>query len=125
LKNEGAVPAEEAFRLQKIEVQPALPFAQTHAEAGAKGGRGKKASSDRTGFSRGETSTYLVRRLKRDFPKIAAALARGEFKSARAAGIVKEPTALDRIMKLLPQLTPEERAQVVEAAGGVMRPDGK
>ncbi len=39
---------------------------------------------------------YLVRRLKRDFPEIAEALARGEYPSARAAaiaaGIIRKPT---------------------------------
>lgn len=45
-------------------------------------------------------ATYLARRLKRDAPEIAAALARGEYRSARqaaiAAGIVKEPTPLKK-----------------------------
>jgi len=35
----------------------------------------------------GNSSEYVVRRLKRDAPDLAAALARGEFPSARAAGI--------------------------------------
>jgi hypothetical protein len=61
------------------------------------------------------SAAVLPSRLKRDFPEIAAALARGEFKSARAAGIaagiVKELTAFDRVMNLLPKLTPEERSR--------------
>jgi hypothetical protein len=60
-----------------------------------------------------DSALRIVRRLKRDHKEIAAALARGEFPSARAAGIaagfVKEPTALDKIRKLLPKLTVEER----------------
>jgi len=36
---------------------------------------------------RGTGEEYVVRRLKRDAPELAAALARGEFPSARAAGI--------------------------------------
>lgn len=36
---------------------------------------------------RGNSGEYIVRRLKRDAPDLATALARGEFKSARAAGI--------------------------------------
>jgi hypothetical protein len=43
------------------EVQPA----DTHSEAGAKGGRGKKASDNITSF-RGNAPTYALRRLKRD-----------------------------------------------------------
>ena len=37
--------------------------------------------------SRGNREEYVVRRLKRDAPELAKALARGEFPSARAAGI--------------------------------------
>src|SRR5438128_9009693 len=41
----------------------------------------------------GTSTSYLVRRLKRDHPAIAAALARGDYRSARAAalaaGIIK------------------------------------
>lgn len=36
---------------------------------------------------RGTSEEYVVRRLKRDAPELAEALARGEFPSARAAGI--------------------------------------
>jgi hypothetical protein len=36
-------------------------------EAGAKGGRGKKALSNRQSFS-GTTAAYLLGRLKRDYP---------------------------------------------------------
>lgn len=48
----------------------------------------------------GRGAEYLVRRLKRDAPEIAAALGRGEYRSARAAaiaaGIIQTPTAEDR-----------------------------
>jgi hypothetical protein len=37
--------------------------------------------------SRGNSEEYVVRRLKRDAPELAEALARGQFDSARAAGI--------------------------------------
>jgi hypothetical protein len=77
-------------------------------------GRGKKTGANSTGFSKGSThAAYLVRRLKRDFSEIAEALARGEFKSARAAaiaaGIIKPPTPFERILKLLPKLTAIDR----------------
>jgi hypothetical protein len=61
----------------------------------------------------GTQAEYLVRRLKRDAPEIAEKLARGEYPSARAAGIaagiVKVPTALEQIRRLLPRLTADER----------------
>ncbi len=61
----------------------------------------------------GTSAEYLVRRLKRDAPEIAERLARGEFPSARAAGIaagiVKVPTPLEQIRRLLPRLTADER----------------
>jgi hypothetical protein len=51
----------------------------------------------------GNSASYLVRRIKRDNPAVAQALARGEYKSARAAGIaagiVKVPTALEVVQK--------------------------
>jgi hypothetical protein len=84
------------------EEEGGLPKAMTASEAGRAGGRGnKKASDNVTSFidDRGNTASYLVRRLKRDNPDVAQALARGEYKSARAAGIatgiVKVPTALE------------------------------
>lgn len=92
------------------------------AEGGKKGGRGN-LSSNTTKVNRG--AAYLVRRLKRDFPDIAVALARGEYRSARAAaiaaGIIKPPTALEKILKLLPKLTPTERRQLRARLDEAMR----
>jgi len=66
----------------------------------AAGGRGKKAPDNIRSF--GTSAAYLVARLKRDHPKIAEALARGEFSSARAAGIaagiVIIKTPLDHVL---------------------------
>lgn len=101
-----------------------MPPLATHAEAGAKGGRGNKASDNVTSFrgdnstsARGHSASYIVARLKRDHPEIAEALARGEFPSARAAaieaGLHKKLSALDQIRRLLPNLTLEERAMLV------------
>jgi hypothetical protein len=42
---------------------------------------------DNVSSMRGTSEEYVVRRLKRDAPDLAVALARGEFPSARAAGI--------------------------------------
>lgn len=68
----------------------------------------------------GETASYLVRRLKRDAPDIAAALARGEYPSARAAGIaagiVKVPTALDILKRAWGKASERQREAFVEWA---------
>ncbi len=69
---------------------------KTHAEAGAMGGRGRKASANGTSFSHGTNqASTIVARLKTERPDIAAQLASGKFKSARAAGkaagIVHDP----------------------------------
>ena len=54
-----------------------------------------------------------MRRLKRDAPAIAAALARGEYRSARAAavaaGVVKERTRLEWLQFHWQKASPAER----------------
>jgi hypothetical protein len=59
---------------------------------------------------------YLTARLKRDNPEILEGLKNGEFKSVRqaaiAAGIVKVPTAFERILKLLPKISEEETKEL-------------
>ena len=64
----------------------------------------------------GNSSTYLLRRLKRDAPAVAEAYLAGEHKSvraaAKAAGIVKDPSPYERCIKLLPRLTMEEYASI-------------
>lgn len=66
----------------------------------------------------GNEASYLVRRMKRDAPDIAAALGRGEYKSARsaaiAAGIVKVPTRLQVAQKAFNKLTACERRKFFE-----------
>ena len=51
------------------------------------GRRGKELGYRDNVVHRGTSEEYVVRRLKRDAPELAGALARGEFPSARAAGI--------------------------------------
>jgi hypothetical protein len=63
------------------EALAADPEAKPLSEHGAIG-NGRRGS-DTTSTSIGRGSAYLVARLKRDHPAIAAALARGEYKSAR------------------------------------------
>jgi hypothetical protein len=88
-----------ANKAQQMAADTDVKPGMTHKEAGAQGGRGNKKDGDNiTSFpeTRGSTgAAYLVRRLKRDHPAIAEALGRGEYPSARqagiAAGIVKAP----------------------------------
>jgi hypothetical protein len=66
-----------------------------------------------------DSAERIVRRLKRDAPEIAEALGRGEFKSARAAGIaagiIRPPTPFEQVCKLLDKLTPDELLAVHHA----------
>jgi hypothetical protein len=105
------------------------PKADTHAEAGAKGGRGKKAPDNIRGFSEyGTSDTYLLRRLKRDHADLAAKVVSGEM-SAHAAGVeagfVKlmvqhEPTVTGFARAAKKHLTDADRLQLakhLEATG--------
>lgn len=93
---------------QDLAADPAVTAAPKHV------GRGHR--SDNITPNRGTDAAYLIRRLKRDAPEIAEALARGEYRSARAAaiaaGIITPPTTLEKILKLLPKLTATERRQL-------------
>jgi hypothetical protein len=65
------------------------------------------------GQSKGGTGAeYLVRRLKRDAPEVAAQLAQGAFKSARAAavaaGIVKVATRVETAVRAIRKMTDPE-----------------
>lgn len=72
----------EVQRLIKAEVdQPDTP-----EEAGAKGGRGNKATDNISGFSHGTSSAYALKRLKRDAPELFRKVVDGEM-SANAAAI--------------------------------------
>jgi len=94
---------------QSEKVLPVL----SHSEAGAKGGRGKKASDKITSF-RGTSAEYLVSRLKKHHPDIAARLAAGEFKSARAAaraaGLKVDDPPLKLLRRAWKRATADERA---------------
>jgi hypothetical protein len=87
----------------------------TRQEAGAKGGRGKKAPDNVRSFY-GNDASYLIRRLKRKAPEIAAALARGEYPSARAAalaaGIIQPPDPVAAIQRAYARLTPEQQRDI-------------
>lgn len=76
---------------------------------------GEGNGSNRT-IPRGDNSAYLAARLRRDHPAAEFDEAvRGSVRQAAiAAGIVKVPTALDRLRREWSKATPTERAQFLE-----------
>jgi hypothetical protein len=70
---------------------------------------GKNRNGDDVTNLKGNSASYLVRRLKRDRPDIADALARGEYKSARAAGIVRVPTPVEIVRRAWKRTSPKAR----------------
>jgi hypothetical protein len=96
-----------------------LPPAMTPEEAGAKGGRGNKATTNGPIFnSHGNGSnkaSVTIARLKRDYPELAKRVMAGELSpnaAAIEAGFRKKPTPFEIIVKQLPKLTPDERARL-------------
>jgi hypothetical protein len=103
-----------------------MPAADTREQAGAKGGRGKKAVDNINSFPKGGTSeAYLLRRLKRDHPELAAKVVAGEWSAHRAAveaGIVKlvvshRPTVQGFLRAAQAHLSPEEQLELEERMG--------
>jgi hypothetical protein len=96
----------------RLAADPKLTPLAAHGEIGGGHEKDGHANSGQQGTS----AAYLVRRLKRDAPEIALALARGEFKSARAAaieaGIITPPTPFEIILKQLPRITSQERRRL-------------
>lgn len=76
-------------------------------------GRGRNRGDNVTPVDRGNSAAYLVAKLKRDRPDVAARLAAGEFRSARSAaieaGIVKPQTDLDRLRTAWRRASSESR----------------
>lgn len=79
-------------------------------------GRFVEVRADKVSSNHGNNVTYLAARIKRDHPDIAAAVARGEYRSMRqaalAAGIVKPPDPLRQFQRLWEKMLPEERDAV-------------
>lgn len=119
------------------EVKPLGPAAPEKGEARNPSGRNQHLEVDSVsiepnpdnGGRRGTGAEYLVRRLKRDAPEVAAELARGELPSARAAaikaGIVRVPSKVERAFRLVERMTTAERLDfdrqirpLIEAAEG-------
>lgn len=68
--------------------------------------------------TRGNRSEYLTARIARDRPDILERMKGGEFKSVRKAaieaGIVKVPTAVERIVKATGKLQSDERIETIK-----------
>jgi hypothetical protein len=112
--------AEQAFQAKLARTRPVLP---THEQAGAMGGRGKKGSYPITGFpGRGTSASYLARRLRRDRPDVFEAFERGDYPSlkaaARAAGIVRVPSLVDRMLALWSHASASERDEFLARVAG-------
>ncbi len=84
----------------------------------AEHGGDRTKQGDNVTLDRGNNSDYLVRRLKRDGPEVAQALARGEYPSARAAGraagIVKIPSPPALIKKAWAKASNQDRDAFIE-----------
>lgn len=85
---------------------PAMP---AHGEVG----NGRVDNVNSTPSEGGNSATYLARRLKRDAPEIAAELADGKYRSTRqaaiAAGILSDPSPLEKAQKAFLRLEEDER----------------
>lgn len=103
---------ERRLTAQELAASDDVLPAMTHAEAGAKGGRGKKAARNTRSF-RHDSTEGLVARLKRDAPEFAQRLAAGDFPSARscaiAAGIIKAESALTKLRRAWKSATAKQR----------------
>jgi hypothetical protein len=117
----GALPYDAARETVKERAKDlaADPEVKPLAEHGNQEGENNSRNRDANGKSvptGSNSATYLVRRLKRDAPDVAKALARGEYKSVRqaaiAAGIVKVPTPLEAVQRAIARLSPEDRAKL-------------
>lgn len=84
------------------------------AQHGGERTKPDEQGSDAT-LKRDRGAAYLAARLKRDAPEIAARVERGEFKSmraaAKAAGIIREKTKVEKMKALWNAASPEERAE--------------
>lgn len=110
-KQHGIEPLTQADALAALAgPEGVAPLAQ-HGEIG----RGRTADrADNINSNGGTSAAYLVARLKRDRPDIAARLAAGEFRSARAAareaGWVKPPDPLKELRRWWERASDADRA---------------
>lgn len=119
--------AQELAADPEVKPQPTLGEAmrevsasQPRNEDGTFGKREEPSGSITTARKQERGAEYLVRRLKRDAPEIAQALADGKYPSARAAaiaaGIIVLPTPLDLLRKAWKKASSAEKATFLEEA---------
>lgn len=107
----GQVTTREALArsAQMLAADTTVTALSAHGEVG----RGRRDYDVISNGQQGNSQAYLVKRLKRDAPAIAAALAEGQYPSARAAakaaGIIKDPTPLETLHKVWRKVPPEDR----------------
>lgn len=125
LGHSGPVSEQQARRAQQLAADPGVkPLADgpTGRPKGSKNKEdpaGENNSAIGTIKPRGTNSAEtIIRRLKRDAPEVAQALARGEYKSARAAGIaagiVNVPSALDLLKRAWAKATKKQKDTFVD-----------
>lgn len=100
-------------RAQQMAGDPGVTPLTTHG-----GDRKAESTLPRNVAQLGNSAEYIVRRLKRDAPHIAEALARGEYPSARAAGIaagiIRVPTPLEVAQRAWCKLSRNEQQQFLD-----------
>jgi hypothetical protein len=116
--SEAAILAElHRLRSEARHLQGALPAKaeQAYGKGKAGPGRGQKTGDNITRLSRGTSAAYRLQILKRDHPDVAAAYARGAYRSVRAAeiaaGVFTPLTRLEQAQRAYQRLTPDEQAQ--------------
>jgi hypothetical protein len=103
-----------ATRAQRLAADPETKALAKHGRPA----KGTNGNGDNVTFVlKGNSAEYIVRRLKRDAPEIAQALARGEFKSARAAGkaagFIRDPTPFELAVRAIKKMDGRERAKLI------------
>ncbi len=97
----------------QLMAEPAQPLQPAENHPGPGRGHTKKPHEK---AKAGNRSDYLVARIARDRPDILERMKAGEFASvreaARTAGIVKQTSLVQQVLKLWQKATPEERQMI-------------
>jgi hypothetical protein len=106
--------------LQRLKPDEPIPF-QRAVELGRRGRPTKEEQRAHKDypiiFKQGTSSTYLLARLDRDYPELAARVRAGELKpktAARQAGIIREKTFYEQLQRLWLKVTPDDRAAFLQ-----------
>jgi hypothetical protein len=97
------------------------PYLAGHRGPHAKAERLESYRASATVQRRGNSREYLTARIARDRPDILERLQAGEFptiwSAARAAGVLKQHTALEQLRRAWAKASPAERAQFLSELG--------